>query len=153
MEAIKERKKLEKKYTKLCLKYKHSLPTKNGRIMSVSPTSYYYNTDVNPIAGDIPYFRKLNEKAHYGIRLKIEREVLEILQNCFKGHFFQVKDKVLKISFEKLNIIFQRNSKKTIKLDKYNRLIKLLRRWGEESKNCHYKINSAEKRLSKKYEN
>lgn len=150
---LKERKKLEKKYTKLCLKYKHSLPSKNGRIMSVSPTSYYYNTNVNPIAGDIPYFRKLNEKAHYGIRLKIEKEVLEILQDCFKGHFFQVKDKVLKISFEKLNIIFQRNKKKTLKLDKYNRLIKLLRRWGEESKTCHYKINSAEKRLSKKYEN
>lgn len=152
MKVIKERKKLEKKYTKLCLKYKHSLPSKNGRIMSISPTSYYYDCGVNPQAGDVPYFRELNKKSHYGIRLKIEKEVLEILQDCFKGHFFQVKDKVFKISFENLNKIFQRNNKKTIKLDKYNRLIKLLRRWGEESKNCHYKINSAEKRLSKKYE-
>lgn len=152
MGDLKERKKLEKKYTNLCLYNEIPLPRKGLRIMSVSPTSYYYETGINPKSGDVPIFRNLNKKSHYGLRLKIEKEVLEVLQNCFDGYFFKIKEKVLRLSLEELNSIFQRKNKKTIKNKNYNRLIKLLRRWEEESKNCHYKLNNAQKRLSKKFE-
>lgn len=151
MSVLKERKKLEREYTNICLHNKISLPSKNNRLMSVSPTSFYYHTDVNPMVGDVPYFQELNRTSHYGLRAKLEREALEILQDCFEGHFFQIKDKVLNLSFDELNRKFQKNKKSTIKVDKYNRLLKLFRRWSEESKECHYKLNNAQKRLSKKY--
>lgn len=152
---LNKRKALEKKYSNYCLYFKIPLPEVGNRVISLSPTAYYNHTFINADSYDSKLYKFLNQKAHFGIRKQIEDEVKEILTtDSFEifgvKYFFELKQFICNITFDELNRILSKKKLKKLRKDIFNRLLKLFRRWGEESIKCHYKITGAKKRIHKK---
>ena len=150
---INKRIQLEKKYSNICLHNKMPLIEMRNRVLSVSPGNYYYHTTINANGKDIREYKLLNSKAHFGERKKIEDEVYslfpwDLFMNCY---FFEMKNEIYNYTIEKLNQLLISKGLKSLRIQKYNRLKKLLRKWTFLSSSCHYKINGAKKRLHKKY--
>lgn len=120
--------------------------------MSISPSGYFYHTGINADSYDIFEYKEINQKAHFGLRLKIEKEVAQLIDlNIFEGdYFFDKKNNIAKLSMEELNKYLMLFSCKTLKKDKFNRLQRLFRKWNKESIKCHYKITGAKKRIHQK---
>lgn len=156
---IKLRKKLEKKYTRYALYFDSYLPCKNNRIMSISPTSYWHNTGINANGIDMKKYKDLSEKIHQfeDERQKIEKEIKKILKikynneiGGYNNYFFQLKDFILSFDFFEFNTYLQKERRETLKKIEFNRIVNLLKKWSFLSQDYHYKVNNAEKRISKK---
>lgn len=154
---INKRMMLEKKYSNYCLHFNIPLPELGNRVISVSPTAYYHHTGIREKGQDSILFKELNRKAHFGLRKAIEEEVKSILNikgdfysNFHIKYFFELKNIILNQTYENFNNLIKKSGLNRIRKDNYNRIIKLLRRWAEESFKCHYKINGAKKRIHKK---
>ena len=152
MNLINKRVQLEKKYSNYCLYFGIPLPEKGGRVMSISPSGYYYHTGVNSNLIDSLEYKEISKKAHFGLRLEIETEVAQLIDlDIFEGdYFFDKKNNIANMSMEELNKYLILFGCKTLKKDKFNRLQRLFRKWNEESIKCHYKITGAKKRIHKK---
>lgn len=149
---------LEKRYSNYCLYYKIPLPEIGNRVVAISPTAYFYHTGIRENGIDSKEFKELNLKAHFGLRKKIEEEVEKILNiNDYSvfgiKYFFELKNILINLSHIELNKYLRKIGLKQIKKDKYNRILKLFRRWAEESFKCHYKITGAKKRIHRKLKN
>lgn len=152
---LKARMWLEKHYSDKCLFERNPLIEKGGRVFSVSPTQLFYHIGKFPFGKDDKAYRELNKKAHFGIRLEIEKEVGEIInwEDLNLGYFFEMKNTLGQLTIDEINNILMKNKIKTIGKNKYNRLMKLFKRWTEESTKCHFKITGARKRLHRKWRN
>lgn len=67
--------------------------------------------------------------------------------NCY---FFEIKNEIYNYTIERLKQLLTSKKLEPLRIQKYNRLKKLLRKWTFLSTNCHYKITDAKKRLHKK---
>lgn len=151
MSIITKRIHLEKKYSNYCLYYKIPLPEVENRILSVSPSAYYYHTGINADPYDNYQYKDLSKKAHIGKREEIENEVGTLIDlTLFEGYFFDIKNEISCMSLDELNSYLLSSGSKALKKCQFNRLQKLFRKWTEESIKCHYKINGAKKRIHKK---
>lgn len=152
MKLINKRIQLEKKYSNYCLYFGIPLPEKGGRVMSISPSGYFYHTGINANPYDSFEYKEINQKAHFGLRLEIETEVAQLIDlDIFEGdYFFDKKNNIVQMSMVELNNYLLLFGCKTLKKDKFNRLQRLFRKWNEESIKCHYKITGAKKRIHKK---
>lgn len=159
MKVINKRILLEKKYCNICLYNKFPLEQNGNRILSVSPSNFYYHTGINANGLDVKNYKILSEKSHFGERLRIENEVKNIIdyEKIFYNstwdmkYFFEVKNTVINWTIERLNRTLIKNNMKPLRKNKFNRLKRLFRKWTMESVPCHYKITGAKKRLHKKY--
>nr|WP_317279407.1 hypothetical protein [uncultured Fusobacterium sp.] len=151
MSIITKRIHLEKKYSNYCLYYKIPLPEVENRILSVSPSGYYYHTGINADPYDNYQYKALSKKAHIGKREEIENEVGTLIDlTLFEGYFFDIKNEISCMSLDELNSYLLSSGSKALKKYQFNRLQKLFRKWTEESIKCHYKITGAKKRIHKK---
>ena len=157
MNIIDERKILEGKATKRAIYfgYGSKLDTKNGRVLSCSPASYYYVTGINYDNYEADKFRKLSEKIHNDDsleRTKLEKKLIPMMKNIwlnnrssifspYEVRFFQWKNEFM------LNYNELEGNKLLLQ-----RVYKLLKKWENLSQNEHYTLNNAEKRLIKKGE-
>lgn len=137
---------LEKKWSNKCVKHGVPLPIKNGRVLSISPSAYYYHTGVNANGSDIRKYRELSEKAHDGERKEVEEEVFSLIDKRYYCYFFEVKDMLIGVPYDEFNRIIGKPTKK----DKYNRVQRLLRKWEQISHKCHYKVTGAIRRINGK---
>lgn len=140
---------LEKKWSNICVKQGIPLPTKNGRVLSLSPSAYYYHTGVNADGYDKSLYQDLSESLHDGERGDIEKEVIDLIQVnlCMFGkYFFELKDELINKDYDTFNKILGHSIKK----DKYNRVQRLLRKWEQISHKHHYKVKGALRRLNDK---
>lgn len=153
--AINKRIKLEKKYCDICLYNKIPLNKMGNRVLSVSPGNFYYVTGINASRKDIEEYKRLSEKAHFGERLQIENEVENIIdwKILFPKlkYFFEAKNILIELSLDDLNKLLIKSNIKTLRLYKFNRLKRLLRKWTVLSTQFHLKIKGAKKRLHRKY--
>ncbi|MGL6120073.1 MAG: hypothetical protein ACRC0V_06155 [Fusobacteriaceae bacterium] len=166
------RNRLEKKYSRCCIKYGYALPKKGNRVMSVSPTSYYHHTKtwdddggyygdggycggVNANGYDINLYKQINNFLHSGKtkRAMIEQEGFQLMEflNIYisSDKFFLVKDTFLE-SYPTFEIYNRFHPEKRIKKKDYNRLKNIFNLFSEESKKEHYHVNGCLKRLNKK---
>ena len=115
-QIIHERKLLEKKYTTILLEETtRELPTKDNRMLSVSPTAFYYVSGISANQRDIKVTRMLHSLAHNGKRLEIEKEIISILNvgTLYFDYFFEFKNYILEMeSQEELNKYFKLNSRR-----------------------------------------
>lgn len=144
--ALNKRICLEKKWSNNCVKHNCYLPSKAGRVLSVSPSAYYHYTGVNACGEDIREYRKLSQSLHCGEREEIEKEVLAIISKEYYLYFFEIKDILKNLSYDD----FCQEIEKYIKKDKYNRVQRLFRKWEQLSHKCHYKVTGALRRLNDK---
>lgn len=150
---ISQRMRLEKKYSNICLHHHFPLIETENKIISVSPGNFYFHTSINANGDDFRKYRILNSKAHFGERKKVEEEVYNIFpwklfMDCY---FFEMKNIIINYPIEKINYILISNNLKPIRIQLFNRLKRLLRKWTFLSSSCHYKITGAKKRLHRKY--
>lgn len=153
--TIRKRMFLEKKYSNYCLFFKIPLPEVGNRVVSISPSAYYYHTGIREQSGDSKIFKELSLKSHFGTRLEIENEVNKIIKidnYALFGvkYFFELKNLIIHLNYDEFNKMLSKNKLNRIKKYEFNRILKLFRRWGEESFKCHYKISGAKKRIHKK---
>lgn len=95
MSIITKRIHLEKKYSNYCLYYEIPLPEVENRILSVSPSAYYYHTGINADPYDNYQYKDLSKKAHIGKREEIENEVGTLIDlTLFEGYFFDIKNEI-----------------------------------------------------------
>lgn len=159
-QIIHERKLLEKKYTTIVVEStNNTLPIKNNRVLSVSPRAFYHVTNKSGNNTDMMNQQHMNERAHFGLRKEIEKEVFSLfcsvkLKNCI---FYEFKDTMVSMTHEEINTWVSRHRKsymiyndmKQINKHQYNRLMKLFRRWSELSIQEHYKVTGYLKRKNK----
>lgn len=148
---LNKRMQLEKKYSNYCLYFKIPLPERGNKILSISPSGYFYHTGINANIIDSEKYKQISKKAHFGLRLKIEKEVSKIINlNLFEGYFFDKKNKLYSYNLDQLNSFLIKNNNKPLKIYEFNRLKKLFRKWNEESVKCHYQIKGAKRRIHNK---
>lgn len=158
-ELIEERKELEKFIIKLIIrnqkgniKINKILRGENNRILSYSPFSI--NKFSSLFMSDILRWRyhQLSEEIHkyYDGRGKIEYKIEEI-------YGYPIKDKYIHLFFEEVFKDYDtykkycnRNKQKTIKLQSFNRICNLIKKWRKLSADMHYKMTPDEKRKLKK---
>ena len=58
--TIRKRMFLEKKYSNYCLFFKIPLPEVGNRVVSISPSAYYYHTGIREQSGDSKIFKELS---------------------------------------------------------------------------------------------
>lgn len=137
---------LEKKWSNICVKHNITLPIKNGRLLSISPSAYYYHTGINACGEDIREYRKLSQLLHCGEREEIEKEVFELIEKEYYMYFFEVKDVLKNLPYD----VFCQEIGRYIKKDKYNRVQRLFRKWEQLSHKYHYKITGGLRRINDK---
>lgn len=158
-ELIKERKGLEKfiinlivKKNKNSVKIHKILRGQDKRMLSFSPFSA--NEYTSMYIRDILRWRyyQLSKAIHeyYDERAKIENKIEEL-------YGYRIKEKYVHIFFEEVFRDYDtykkycnRNKQKIIKLQKFNRICNLIKKWRQVSADMHYKITSQEKRKLKK---
>lgn len=137
---------LEKKWSNNCVKHNISLPRKNGRILSLSPSAYYYHTGINASGEDIKKYKFLSQYAHEDERKEIEDEVLKLTKLNLNMYFFELKDELIELTYEEFNKYIGYSIKK----DKFNRVQRLLKKWEQISHKYHYKVTGALRRINEK---
>lgn len=158
-ELIQERKELEKFIIKLIvrtpkenIKINKILRGENNRILSYSPFSI--NKFSSIFMSDILRWRyhQLSEEIHkyYDGRGKLKNKIEEI-------YGYPIKDKYIHLFFEEVFKDYNtykkycnKNNKKIVKIEKFNRICNLIKKWRKLSADMHYKITPQEKRKLKK---
>ncbi|WP_349764098.1 hypothetical protein [Fusobacterium sp. SYSU M8D902] len=152
MKELNQRICLEKKWSNNCVKNGIPLPRKDGRVLSISPTAYYYYTGVNADGYDSIKYKELSKKVHKNERGEIEKEVLLLIsknRNYLGYYFFELKNELINLSYDEFNKVI----KYSIKKDKYNRVQRLLRKWEQLSHKYHYKITGGIRRINDRLQN
>lgn len=158
-ELIKERKELEKfiiqlivKNAKANVKIHKILRGQDKRMLSFSPFSVNKFTSI--YITDILRWRyhQLSEEIHkyYDGRAKIQNKIEEI-------YGYPIKDKYIHLFFEDVFKDYNtykkycnKNNKKIVKIEKFNRICNLIKKWRKLSADMHYKMTLSEKRKLKK---
>ena len=158
-ELIEERKELEKfiinlivKNNKENVKIHKILRGQDKRILSFSPFSVNKFTSI--YITDILRWRyhQLSEEIHkyYDGRAKIQNKIEEI-------YGYPIKDKYIHLFFEDVFKDYNtykkycnKNNKKIVKIEKFNRICNLIKKWRKLSADMHYKMTLSEKRKLKK---
>jgi hypothetical protein len=158
-ELIEERKELEKfiinlivKNNKENVKIHKILRGQDKRMLSFSPFSVNKFTSI--YITDILRWRyhQLSEEIHkyYDGRAKIQNKIEEI-------YGYPIKDKYIHLFFEDVFKDYNtykkycnKNNKKIVKIEKFNRICNLIKKWRKLSADIHYKMTLSEKRKLKK---
>lgn len=158
-ELIKERKELEKFIIKLIVRNQKEniklykiLRGENKRILSYSPFSI--NKFSSLFMSDILRWRyhQLSKAIHeyYDERGKIENKIEEL-------YGYKIKNKYIHLFFEEVFKDYNtykkycnQNNKQIIKLQKFNQICNLIKKWRKISLDMHYKMTPEEKRKLKK---
>lgn len=158
-ELIEERKELEKfiinlivKNNKENVKIHKILRGQDKRMLSFSPFSVNKFTSI--YITDILRWRyhQLSEEIHkyYDGRAKIQNKIEEI-------YGYPIKDKYIHLFFEDVFKDYNtykkycnKNNKKIVKIEKFNRICNLIKKWRKLSADMHYKMTLSEKRKLKK---
>lgn len=158
-ELIEERKNLEKFIIKLIvrnqkenIKLSKVLRGENKRILSYSPFSINKFSSLF-ISNILRWRYQQLSKAihqHYDERAKIQNKIEEILG-------YNIKEKYIHLFFEDVFKNYNtykkycnQNNKQIIKLQKFNQVCNLIKKWRRISADMHYKMTSDEKRKLKK---
>lgn len=158
-ELIEERKNLEKFIIKLIVRNQKEniklykiLRGENKRMLAFSPFSI--NKFSSLFMSDILRWRyhQLSKAIHeyYDERGKIENKIEEL-------YGYKIKNKYIHLFFEEVFKDYNtykkycnQNNKQIIKLQKFNQICNLIKKWRRISVNMHYKMTSDEKRKLKK---
>ena len=158
-ELIQERKEIERfiinlivKNNKANVKIHKILRGQDKRILSFSPFSVNKFTSI--YITDILRWRyhQLSEEIHkyYDGRAKIQNKIEEI-------YGYPIKDKYIHLFFEDVFKDYNtykkycnKNNKKIVKIEKFNRICNLIKKWRKLSADMHYKMTLSEKRKLKK---
>ena len=158
-ELIQERKEIERfiinlivKNNKANVKIHKILRGQDKRMLSFSPFSVNKFTSI--YITDILRWRyhQLSEEIHkyYDGRAKIQNKIEEI-------YGYPIKDKYIHLFFEEVFKDYNtykkycnKNNKKIVKIEKFNRICNLIKKWRKLSADMHYKMTLSEKRKLKK---
>lgn len=158
-ELIQERKEIERfiinlivKNNKENVKIHKILRGQDKRMLSFSPFSVNKFTSI--YITDILRWRyhQLSEEIHkyYDGRAKIQNKIEEI-------YGYPIKDKYIHLFFEDVFKDYNtykkycnKNNKKIVKIEKFNRICNLIKKWRKLSADMHYKMTLSEKRKLKK---
>ncbi len=158
-ELIQERKEIERfiinlivKNNKANVKIHKILRGQDKRMLSFSPFSVNKFTSI--YITDILRWRyhQLSEEIHkyYDGRAKIQNKIEEI-------YGYPIKDKYIHLFFEDVFKDYNtykkycnKNNKKIVKIEKFNRICNLIKKWRKLSADMHYKMTLSEKRKLKK---
>ena len=97
-------------------------------------------------------YHQLSEEIHkyYDERAKIQNKIEEI-------YGYPIKDKYIHLFFEEVFKDYNtykkycnKNNKKIVKIEKFNRICNLIKKWRKLSADMHYKMTLSEKRKLKK---
>ena len=156
---IQERKEIERfiinlivKNNKANVKIHKILRGQDKRMLSFSPFSVNKFTSI--YITDILRWRyhQLSEEIHkyYDGRAKIQNKIEEI-------YGYPIKDKYIHLFFEDVFKDYNtykkycnKNNKKIVKIEKFNRICNLIKKWRKLSADMHYKMTLSEKRKLKK---
>jgi hypothetical protein len=161
--AIKTRKKLENKYTNLCIEYGNTLPrSATGQTISLSPTAAWYRGTIpNTQHHDYDEFTK--DKNQYKLacdiirqnednkRNKLEQQINKLFVSittepeCCNYYTHQINKIVVN---DELFEYYVESSAKELQI---NRLKNLLAQWRHLSKDVHHKLTKRQIRLSNKF--
>ena len=155
-ELIQERKEIERfiinlivKNNKANVKIHKILRGQDKRMLSFSPFSVNKFTSI--YITDILRWRyhQLSEEIHkyYDGRAKIQNKIEEI-------YGYPIKDKYIHLFFEDVfkdyNTYKKYCNKNKVKIEKFNRICNLIKKWRKLSADMHYKMTLSEKRKLKK---
>ena len=158
-ELIQERKEIERfiinlivKNNKENVKIHKILRGQDKRMLSFSPFSVNKFTSI--YITDILRWRyhQLSEEIHkyYDGRAKIQNKIEEI-------YGYPIKDKYIHLFFEDVFKDYNtykkycnKNNKKIVKIEKFNWICNLIKKWRKLSADMHYKMTLSEKRKLKK---
>ena len=158
-ELIKERKELEKfiiqlivKNNKANVKIHKILRGQDKRMLSFSPFSVNKFTSI--YITDILrwWYHQLSEEIHkyYDGRAKIQNKIEEIYGYPIKGKYIHLFFEDVFKDYNTYKKYCNKNNKKIVKIEKFNRICNLIKKWRKLSADMHYKMTLSEKRKLKK---
>lgn len=159
-EKMEERKNIEKyiisliiRKSKKDLKIYQLIRGDNNKILSYSPYSANENTAL--IISNILRYRYSQLSTHLHESLCDERTTIQ--QKIEKIYGYEIKEKYVHIFLEEVFRDYDtykkycnRNKQKIIKLQKFNQICNLIKKWRQLSSDMHYKMTPDEKRKLKK---
>ena len=151
---IKQRKRIEARITRVIIKNRASiftLPTGNdGRVLSFSPYTVNTMTDIL-IKSQIRWkYSHISNRLHKyeDERYEIEVEIRKIINLKETTFIHLVLNKL--VTYRGVFEYCSENKLPMISKQEFNKLLKLIKRWKEVSKDLHYKPSKQEKRKLKK---